>query len=112
MYLQNVPQVDISNVHCFLSHQVKFLHCITQASCGGGENQFSDSFYTAKVLEMEYPEYYRLLCTAPIDFIDVGKEYYGEFFKLGRHPVFTQVSISVFPHKNRTFMKISRETRK
>ena len=95
-----------------MSHQVQFLHCITQASCGGGENQFSDSFYTAKVLEVQYPEYYRLLCTAPIDFIDVGKEYYGEFFKLGRHPVFTQVSISIFSHKNLITIKLSIEIRK
>ena len=71
--------------------QVQFLHCIKQTECEGGENQFSDSFYAADILKKQYPEYYNLLCTAPINFIDIGADHYGDFFKLSRHPIFTYV---------------------
>ncbi|XP_074649440.1 gamma-butyrobetaine dioxygenase-like [Tubulanus polymorphus] len=40
---------------------VQFLHCLKNTSTGG-RNRFVDATNAAKIMENEYPEYYKLLC--------------------------------------------------
>ena len=78
--IQAVPPV-------FLSFQVQFLHYITQTPMEGGLSEFTDGFTAAKQLREENPEAFRMLLETPVDYIDVGSDHYGEFFKL--YPPYT-----------------------
>ena len=57
------------------------LHCIEQASSEGGANQFVDGFYVAQQLKEKDPEIFKLLSTTRFQFVDIGKDVFGEFSK-------------------------------
>ena len=59
------------------------LHCISQVKTDGGDNIFTDGFDVVRKLKDEYPEYYKILTTLPVDICDVGKEKH-EFYQLSR----------------------------
>ena len=71
---------------------MQMLHCIAQVKTKGGENQLTDAFYVAKKMETEYPEYYKTLCTVPVDFTDEGTDYY-KFYKMSRHTTFRYMKV-------------------
>ncbi len=72
------------------------LHCIKQISTPGGDSEYGDTFFVANIMRRDYPEYFRILSTTPVDFIDVGSDAYGEFSKLTRHPTFLYECINYF----------------
>ena len=57
------------------------LHCMEQASSEGGANQFVDGFYVAQQLKENDPETFNLLSTTRFQFVDFGKDMFGEFDK-------------------------------
>ena len=57
------------------------LHCIEQASSEGGANQYVDGFYIAQQLKENDPETFNLLSTTRFQFVDFGKDMFGEFSK-------------------------------
>jgi len=61
---------------------VQLLHYIVQTPMKGGLSEFSDAFYAAQLLREQDPEAFRLLVQTPVDYIDVGKDEFGEFSKL------------------------------
>ncbi len=61
------------------------LHCIITAPMKGGVSMFADGHKIAMQMKAEYPLYYQMLCQVPIDFIGVGTDYYGNFYKMGSH---------------------------
>ncbi len=64
------------------------LHCIQQTPTVGGENEFSDSFNVAEQMKKDYPGFYKILCETPVDYIDVGDDHYGKFYRLHTHTTF------------------------
>ena len=58
---------------------MQILHCIEQASSEGGESQFVDGFYVAQQLKENDPETFNLLSTTRFQFVDLGKDAFGEF---------------------------------
>lgn len=67
---------------------VQLLHCIRQYQEGiGGESHLVDGFLVADQLKKEHPEHYETLCTVPLEFYDVGKDYI-DFFKYHHSPSF------------------------
>ncbi len=66
---------------------MQMLHCISQVQAEGGENQLADAFYVAQLMEKEYPEHYKTLCTVPVDYSDLGTDFY-KFSKMSRHFTF------------------------
>jgi len=60
---------------------VQMLHCIEQASSAGGANQFVDGFYVAQQLKENDPETFNILTTTRFQFVDFGKDMFGEFNK-------------------------------
>ena len=61
--------------------QVQLLHCIEQVSSEGGANQFVDGFYVSQQLKKHYPKTFDLLSTTRFQFVDFGKDMFGEFDK-------------------------------
>ena len=61
--------------------QVQLLHCIEQVSSEGGANQFVDGFYVAHQLKENDPKSFDLLSTSRFQFVDFGKDMFGEFSK-------------------------------
>ena len=61
------------------------LHCISQVPTEGGDNIFSDAFYTVEILRRDYPEYFKMLTTVEIDFHDIGTDAY-KFHMMMRVP--------------------------
>ena len=57
------------------------LHCIEQVSNEGGANQFVDGFYVAQQLKENDPDTFHVLTTTRFQFIDSGKDMFGEFIK-------------------------------
>ena len=57
------------------------LQCIEQVSSEGGANQFVDGFYVAQQLKENDPETFNVLTTTPFQFVDSGKDMFGEFIK-------------------------------
>ena len=55
------------------------LHCIEQASGTGGASQFVDGFYVSQELRNRDPKKFDLLTKARIQFVDVGKDMFGDF---------------------------------
>ena len=55
------------------------LHCIEQAPGTGGSNQFVDGFHVSQELQHKHPEKFDLLTRARFQFVDVGKDMFGEF---------------------------------
>ena len=55
------------------------LHCIEQVSSEGGANQYVDGFYIAQQLKENDPETFNLLSTTRFQFVDFGKDMFGDF---------------------------------
>ena len=60
---------------------MQLLHCIEQVSGEGGANQFVDGFYVSQKLEENDPKTFDLLSTTRFQFVDFGKDVFGEFSK-------------------------------
>ncbi|KAJ7391732.1 Gamma-butyrobetaine dioxygenase [Desmophyllum pertusum] len=60
---------------------VQLLHCIEQVSSEGGANQFVDGFHVAQQLKENDPKTFNLLSTTRFQFVDFGKDMFGEFNK-------------------------------
>ena len=60
---------------------MQLFHCIEQVSSEGGANQFVDGFYVAQQLKESDPETFNLLSTTRFQFVDFGKDMFGEFNK-------------------------------
>ncbi|KAL9983474.1 hypothetical protein ACROYT_G005654 [Oculina patagonica] len=60
---------------------VQMLHCIEQVSSEGGANQFVDGFFVSQQLKESDPKSFELLSTTRIQFVDFGKDMFGEFSK-------------------------------
>lgn len=54
---------------------IQMLHCISQCTSEGGENQFADGFHVAEQLRKQHPDHFRLLSTFRVDFCDIGSDY-------------------------------------
>ena len=69
---------------------VQFLHCIEQYKVIGGENEFTDGFHIAKIIQDNNPEDFKTLSTVNVDFWDEGveEEPIGEFHKVTSLPTF------------------------
>ncbi|KAL9988263.1 hypothetical protein ACROYT_G002690 [Oculina patagonica] len=61
------------------------LHCVEQAPGTGGANQFVDGFHVARELQNKHPEMFDLLTKARFQFVDVGKDVFGEFHQKCSH---------------------------
>jgi len=64
---------------------VQMLMCIKQAG-EGGKSVFSDGMNAAAQLQREFPYYYKLLTTTPVNFVDIGIDNY-EFMHMASHPL-------------------------
>eukprot|EP00794_Sanderia_malayensis_P015681 gene15681-17262_t len=73
----------------FLDYQpgIQMLHCIKQASGGGGENHFVDGFTAAAQLREHEPELFEILSTVKFVFNDIGSDEYGEFNMAFERPI-------------------------
>ncbi|KAL9983475.1 hypothetical protein ACROYT_G005655, partial [Oculina patagonica] len=60
---------------------VQLLHCIENVSSEGGANQFADGFYVAQQLKESDPKTFDLLSTTRFQYVDIGKDVFGEFSK-------------------------------
>ena len=63
------------------------LQCVKQTESEGGDSEFVDTFFVAEIMRRDYPEYFKLLTTTPVDFIDAGSDVHGSFNKIGRHSI-------------------------
>ena len=82
-------------MHCDLPYYlynpgVQFLHCIEQCELTGGENEFTDGFNIAKMIQDNNPQDFKTLSEVNVDFWDVGveEEPIGEFHKVTSLPTF------------------------
>ncbi len=53
----------------------------------GGDTELADGFYVAELMRREYPEYFKILSTIPIDYIDEGFDHY-DFYNLVKNCAF------------------------
>jgi len=60
---------------------VQLLHCIEQVKSEGGGNQFVDGFHVAEELKEKDLEAFKLLSSVRFQFVDLGKDVFGEFHK-------------------------------
>ena len=64
------------------------LHCIEQAPGTGGTNQFVDGFHVSQELQNKHPDMFNLLAEARFQFVDVGKDMFGDFdFTFSRNTI-------------------------
>lgn len=64
------------------------LHCIEQAPGTGGANQLVDGFHVSQELQNNHPEKFDLLTKARFQYVDVGKDMFGEFdYKFARNMI-------------------------
>ena len=66
------------------------LHCIEQADCAGGQNQFVDGLNVSLQVKKEFPDTYKFLRTHELDFRDAGVDYRTYHMKY-RRPVIEYV---------------------
>lgn len=66
---------------------VNMLHCLVQSKSKGGENLISDGFHVAKIMQREFPEYYKVLSQTLVNWNDLGKEHNSPFHSIYRAPV-------------------------
>ena len=59
--------------------------CIQNVPTKGGENEFADGFHVAEVMRRDYPEEFRILTNTPVQFVDIGTDYY-QYHKLHSSP--------------------------
>lgn len=68
---------------------INILHTLVQSDSPGGANTMTDGFFVADKLRREYPEYFRLLRSIPVNWYDIGHD--GDagkpFHSLWRAPV-------------------------
>ncbi|XP_070534063.1 gamma-butyrobetaine dioxygenase-like [Ptychodera flava] len=74
--------------HYHYTPSIQFLHCIKQCIGDGGDSNFSDGFNAALQLKEQDPEFFEILSTTYIEYVDVGHD---QFEYYTRHPqtVFT-----------------------
>ncbi|XP_071809548.1 gamma-butyrobetaine dioxygenase-like [Asterias amurensis] len=65
---------------------IQMLHCIEQADCAGGQNQFVDGLNVSLQVKKEFPDTYKFLRTHELDFRDAGVDYRTYHMKY-RRPV-------------------------
>jgi gamma-butyrobetaine dioxygenase len=63
------------------------LHCLVQCKSNGGDNTISDGFFVAKLMQENFPDYYRVLTETLVNWFDVGQESGNEFHSIYRAPV-------------------------
>lgn len=68
---------------------VNLLHCLVQSKSSGAQNQLSDAFHVAHVMETEFSEEFKLLTTVLVNWTDIGREESGPaFHSVYRAPMF------------------------
>ncbi|RDD36324.1 Gamma-butyrobetaine dioxygenase [Trichoplax sp. H2] len=84
--------------------RIQFLHCIQQASAGGGESEFANGFHVAKVLKKENPYFFELLTQYEFIYFDIVNDYI-EYNLLSHHPLIIlngRGEVIRFVHNNHT----------
>ena len=98
-YTNNTLDMHTDLPYYLNSPGVQFLHCIEQRELKGGENEFTDGFHIASVIQNNNPEDFKTLTTVNVDFWNVGvdstpkhfhneveEESFGEFHKVTSLP--------------------------
>ncbi|XP_030380776.1 gamma-butyrobetaine dioxygenase [Scaptodrosophila lebanonensis] len=66
---------------------INILHTLVQSSSPGGANTLTDGFYIAAKLRDQYPKYYELLSSVPVNWYDIGRDGDMTFHSLWRAPI-------------------------
>ncbi|XP_047003044.1 gamma-butyrobetaine dioxygenase-like isoform X1 [Schistocerca americana] len=66
---------------------LNLLHCLVQTDGPGGENLITDGFYVGNHMKKHNPDFYKLLSTVPVEWLDIGEEDGIKFHTLYRAPV-------------------------
>lgn len=88
-YLSAPLQMHTDLPYYHFAPGVNLLHCLVQSKSMGAQNQLSDAFYVASVMEREFPEEFKSLSTVTVNWSDVGREETGPpFHSIYRAPMF------------------------
>ena len=89
-YTTNTLGMHLDLPYYLYNPGVQFLHCIEQCELKGGENEFTDGFHIASMIQQNNPDDFKTLSTVKVDFWDVGveEEPIGEFHKVTSLPTF------------------------
>lgn len=86
-YLSSLLQMHTDLPYYEYKPGVNMLHCLVQSKSKGGENLISDGFHVSKIMQREFPEYYKVLSQTLVNWNDLGKEHNSNFHSIYRAPV-------------------------
>ncbi|EDW00199.1 GH11991 [Drosophila grimshawi] len=86
---------------------INILHTLAQSESPGGANLMTDGFYVANTMRRDYPDYYELLRSVPVNWFDIGHD--GDagkpFHSLWRAPVISLDADGQFARINQNTTK-------
>ncbi|CAD5125558.1 DgyrCDS13761 [Dimorphilus gyrociliatus] len=84
-YTTGILNLHIDQCYYDYTPGVQMLHCI-ENEAEGGESEFCDGFHVVNQLKERFAEYFNILKSVDLDFMDIGTENNRKFHKIHRCP--------------------------